>query len=116
VLLLEPAKSWHTRCISYWRDETKQRQQQKQEVSKMNYATNLAEKIQPTEPTVPRPLTPEQKPLAEIVDARDLFAQKRQNHYHEARMRMKGFFDGKVAQLEARRRHAVEPLRTLWIG
>ena len=83
----------------------------------MNYATNLAEKIQPTEPSFPYPMPPEQKPLAEIVDARDRFAQKRQSsHYHEARRCMKGFFQGKVEQLEARRRHAVEPLRNLWIG
>jgi hypothetical protein len=89
----------------------------KQEVIKMNYATNLAEKIQPTEPSFPLPMAPEQKPLAEIVDARDRFAQKRRsNHYHEARKRMKGFFQSQAAQVEARRQRTLEPVRNLWIG
>jgi hypothetical protein len=62
-------------------------------------------------------MAPEQKPLAEIVDARDRFAQKRQsNHYHEARKRMKGFFQSQAAQVDARRQRALEPVRNLWIG
>ena len=80
----------------------------------MKNALNLAVAVGQT---ISYPQPQERKPAGELVDARSRFAQKQQpNHYHEAQSRMKGFFQNQVAQLEARRRHAVEPLRNLWIG
>ncbi len=83
----------------------------------MKNALNFAFAVGQTAPVFSYPQPQERKPAGELVDARDRFAQKQQfdNHY-EAQSRMKGFFQSQVVQLEARRRHAVEPLRNLWIG
>ncbi len=83
----------------------------------MRNALNLAVAVGQTTPVLSYPQPQERKPAGELVDARGRFEQKQQfDKYHEARSRMKGFFQGQVAQLEARRQHAVEPLRNLWIG
>ncbi len=86
----------------------------------MKNALSLAVAVGQTAPVfspVSYPRPQERKPAGELVDARDRFAQKQQpNHYHEARSRMKGFFQNQVLQLEARRQRAVAPLRNLWIG
>ncbi len=88
-----------------------------QEVFEMQNALSLAVAVGQTAPVFSYPQPQELKPAGELVDAGDRFTQKQQpNHHGEARKRMKGFFQSQAAQLEARRRHAVEPLRNLWIG
>jgi hypothetical protein len=88
-----------------------------QEVLEMQNALSLAVAVGQTAPVFSYPQPQERKPAGELVDARDRFTQKRQpNHHGEARKRMKGFFQSQAAQVEARCRRALEPLRNLWIG